>query len=194
MPTELPDTDRVDLAHMFAALGYTVGVEVGVEQGVYSQTLLDANPALHLYGVDPWLAYHGYREHVSQAKLDGFYEAVMALLPADRFTAMRMTSINAAAITADASVDFAYIDANHTFTHVAADLAAWWPKVRVSGILAGHDYRRHRPGPYQCHVVPVLHAFIEAYAIPEWFVLGHKDIIEGEKRDTSRSWYIIKHG
>jgi hypothetical protein len=40
----------------------------------------------------------------------------------------------------DGEVDFVYIDGDHGFDAVKADISAWWPKVKNGGILAGHDY------------------------------------------------------
>ncbi len=42
---------------------------------------------------------------------------------------------------ADGPVAFCYVDADHTFESVTADLAAWWPRVRLGGIIAGDDYQ-----------------------------------------------------
>lgn len=36
--------------------------------------------------------------------------------------------------------DLVYIDANHSYEATAADIRAWWPKVKSGGFLAGHDY------------------------------------------------------
>lgn len=48
---------------------------------------------------------------------------------------------------AEASLDLIFIDADHSEEGVLADLAAWLPKVRSGGILAGHDYAApHHPG------------------------------------------------
>ena len=41
---------------------------------------------------------------------------------------------------ANASVDFVFIDANHSYDSVKRDIIAWQPKVRSGGIIAGHDY------------------------------------------------------
>lgn len=41
---------------------------------------------------------------------------------------------------ADGSVDFVFVDGSHDFEGAFADVAAWWPKVRPGGVLAGHDY------------------------------------------------------
>ncbi len=42
----------------------------------------------------------------------------------------------------DESLDFVFIDAAHDEDSVSRDLAAWWPKVRPGGIMAGHDLDR----------------------------------------------------
>ncbi len=45
-----------------------------------------------------------------------------------------------ASLYEDASIDFCFIDANHSYESVARDIDAWRPKVKSGGILAGHDY------------------------------------------------------
>lgn len=45
----------------------------------------------------------------------------------------------------DASLDFCFIDADHTYESVSKDIDAWRSKVKNGGILAGHDYVE-RPG------------------------------------------------
>lgn len=56
-----------------------------------------------------------------------------------RYIPLQMDSVEAAEHFADASVDFVFIDGGHTKEQVLADLAAWRPKVKPGGILAGHD-------------------------------------------------------
>ncbi len=62
-----------------------------------------------------------------------------------RLTAHRALSVDAAATFADQSLDFVFIDARHTYDAASQDLAAWWPKVKPGGLLAGHEYM-HSPG------------------------------------------------
>jgi predicted O-methyltransferase YrrM len=50
---------------------------------------------------------------------------------------------------ADGSVDFVFIDAAHDYESVSKDLAAWWPKVKLGGIMAGHDATIYHPGVLQ---------------------------------------------
>jgi predicted O-methyltransferase YrrM len=42
----------------------------------------------------------------------------------------------------DESIDWVFIDADHSYPSVRADIAAWAPKVRPGGLLSGHDYGR----------------------------------------------------
>jgi len=53
---------------------------------------------------------------------------------------LRVRSTDAAALFPDGSLDFAFVDADHSYAAVRADLSAWWPKVRAGGLLCGHDY------------------------------------------------------
>src|SRR6185436_3583866 len=78
MPVEIPNTGRGDLALFFAHAGFKELVEVGVKEGHYSDIIARRIPQAHLSCVDPWKAYDGYREHVSQSKLDAFHDAVVA--------------------------------------------------------------------------------------------------------------------
>lgn len=58
----------------------------------------------------------------------------------ERVRILELPSVEAAATFADASLDFVFIDADHAFESVCADIRAWLPKVRPGGVLAGHDW------------------------------------------------------
>ena len=49
-------------------------------------------------------------------------------------------SADSAAAFADESVDFVFIDADHSYAGISRDITAWLPKVKRGGVLAGHDY------------------------------------------------------
>lgn len=55
-------------------------------------------------------------------------------------TPIKMLSVEAAKLYDDGSLDFVFIDADHTKEGIAGDLKSWYPKIKVGGVLAGHDY------------------------------------------------------
>lgn len=192
-PAEIPDTWRDDLPQFFVDMGYKVGAEIGVWRGSYTEKFCQVG--LKTYAIDPWLCYPGYRNPGSQKRFDTKYEYAKKLLaPYPNCTIVRKTSMDALADFPDGSLDWVYIDANHLFRYVAEDLVEWTKKVRKGGVVAGHDYYYSGINHQMAlnHVKQVLHAYTDAYGIRNWYVLGRKNTIEGEKRDPHRSWFFIK--
>eukprot|EP00929_Paragymnodinium_shiwhaense_P107715 TRINITY_DN74085_c0_g1_i1.p1 TRINITY_DN74085_c0_g1~~TRINITY_DN74085_c0_g1_i1.p1 ORF type:complete len:466 (-),score=66.54 TRINITY_DN74085_c0_g1_i1:607-2004(-) len=58
----------------------------------------------------------------------------------------RLPSIEGAKRFERDSLDIVFVDGGHEYEDVRADLAAWWPKVRPGGILAGHDFSLQHDG------------------------------------------------
>lgn len=192
-PIEIPDVGRDDLAQLFGIHGFNYGVEVGTEHGEYAEVLCKANPQLHLTCVDPYTAYPDYRDHKSQPKLDEMYRQVQRRLKSYNVDFLRLFSTAAASNFRNGSLDFVYLDGNHSLPYVIADLHAWTPKVRRGGIISGHDMiRRNNSLRYQCHVVEAVYAWTQAYMVEPWFILGTKAKVEGEKRETIRSFMWVK--
>lgn len=191
MPIEIPNFGRDNLATLFAELRFKTGAEVGVETGAYSEILLKNNPGLKLYSIDPWKAYNGFRDYTVQDKLDSLYKEAKARLAPYNCKIVRKFSQNAVKDFADNSLDFVYIDGNHSFLNIASDIIAWTKKVRVGGIISGHDYAKHRKY-MDIHVKQVVIAYTDAYFIKPWFVLGTYEEIPGQIRDNSRSWMWVK--
>ncbi len=134
------------------------GVEVGVFHGVTAANLLALMPDLQLYGVDPWAQYPADAEqsrpdHVQQL---GDTKTLYWGLPialrhlavnANRWHPIRLPSVKAARCFEDRELEFVFIDGNHSYETVKADIEAWWPKIRNGGLLIGHDYDPKRfPG------------------------------------------------
>ena len=49
----------------------------------------------------------------------------------------------------DESLDFVFIDADHSYECVKNDIARWMPKVKKGGVISGDDYVRQHPGVIQ---------------------------------------------
>jgi hypothetical protein len=89
-------------------------------------------------------------------------------------------------------LDWVYIDGNHSLPYVIQDLFYWSQKVRSGGVISGDDYRIIKSkDPYRCNVVPAVEAYVAAARIPKYYILGRKQIIEGEKRDKLRNFMWI---
>lgn len=198
-PVEIPNVTRDELGVMIRELGYMNCAEVGVERGIFSEILLDANPMMHLMSVDAWEAYKGYRDHMVQDEMDELHsdtiERLKRFQPHSKIVKGR--SVEVAKDIPDESLDFVYIDANHEYAKVVEDIAAWEPKVKVGGIIAGHDYIKRRTNSYLMHVIPAIHGWCDAYQIRPLFVLGRKEAKANtdpnrELRDSTRSWFYVK--
>jgi hypothetical protein len=187
----------VDLAKLFAELGFTQGVEIGTDQGVYAEILLKTIPNLHLDCIDPWKAgaYERGQQPESKEKQEFFdsryQETKERLKPYEdkMVDIFRMTSMEALKEIEDNSSDFVYIDGNHDFINVAQDMHYWLKKVRPGGILAGHDYVRYPSRKFN-HVQKVVNAYMTTYHLLPVFLVTPTN--KGLKRDRYRSWFIVK--
>lgn len=61
----------------------------------------------------------------------------------------------------DNSIDFIYIDADHTYESVKRDIELFIPKLKNGGIIGGHDYSNSWPG--------VKQAVTETIGKPTWY-------------------------
>ena len=134
-----------EIAHLLQEERLAVGVEVGVFTGGFSRWMLDHWPACReYYMVDLWAPQEHYRQMDAAPLEENLRRMAIARRNVEphkhRATLVRNSSVGAARSFADASVDFVYLDARHTYDAVTEDLEAWWPKVRAGGILAGEDY------------------------------------------------------
>ena len=57
----------------------------------------------------------------------------------NRSTIYKMTTNNASLLVKDNSLDFVFIDADHSEKGVKEDIINWAPKVKSSGYILGHD-------------------------------------------------------
>ncbi|MEM9413957.1 MAG: glycosyltransferase [Planctomycetota bacterium] len=131
-------------------LGLERGVEVGVAFGGHSEAILQRTGVKHLVGVDAYQHRDGYDDpmNLPQPQFEALHERTTQRLAgmAGRFELVRRESTDAAERYADEQFDFVYLDADHSEEGVWRDLCAWITKVRVGGIIAGHDYG-HRDFP-----------------------------------------------
>ena len=198
---EIPNTGRDTLASWLRALDFKIGVEVGVQKGLYSEVLCRENPQMKVYGVDPWTSYktcdaseprRKTESHASQETCDRFYEETkvrMAKYP--NYEILREYSVDAVKRFEDKSIDFVYLDGNHEYSFVIDDITEWSKKIRPGGIIAGHDYYRIKDKRSLMHVKFAVDDYVKKNNIKPLVIWGSNAKIPGTTRDRWRSWSWI---
>jgi hypothetical protein len=171
-PCRIAGLSRHRLIQHFGEAGYRNGAEVGVDRGRFSEWMFESIPGLHLYCVDLW--WWRFRG-------ESRYNSTVRRLEGRNATILRMRSMEALAQVPDESLDFVYIDADHTFDYVMSDIIWWARKVRMGGIVAGHDYYRFR----RAGVVPAVDAYTAAHGIGRWYLTDYR-------KDRTPSWFWMR--
>lgn len=157
-----PDQEagRIMRWHVVAGLcllnGFRKGAELGVSQGRFTMYLCATMHDMKMLAVDRWAplptmegegsqTYEGW-DH--EGNYQRFAETCETYFP-DRVEIQRMDSASAAASIPDESLDFVFVDADHTYQGCLRDIDAWYPKVRQGGMVCGHDYNLKWPGVIQ---------------------------------------------
>lgn len=184
---EIPNIGRNDLARFLTVIDAKKAVEIGVASGDYSEIIMVQNPQLEMWGVDPYTKYEGYHDYKLRSTFERMEsKAHQKLKEYDTYHFVRKFSVDAAKDFKDESLDFVYIDGNHSGQGVKEDMEAWFPKIKKDGLMAGHDFTNRWPG-LKKQVINFAQRNNR-----QLFVLGleRKDL--GIYRDTSRSWLIVK--
>lgn len=138
---------------------WTSGAELGVFDGITFFHLLRHCPDLRLLGVDVWDQPHqegrtksgekcrcAYCEDTRQRRrlFGGDAASMRASVErqAKNYTARLFVGKTSEAVrtVADDSLDFVFIDADHSVEGVSEDILHWVPKIKPGGVLSGHDW------------------------------------------------------
>ena len=177
-----------DLGHMLNDLKFGKAVEIGVYKGVLTQVLARRAPNMKLYGVDAWTTYEGYLDYPpGDLESVGYPQAVERASRYPNVELIKGWSKDVAPTFADGSLDFIYLDANHTYPCVKEDIALWAPKVKPGGIVMGHDYfetaNRNRLKHLNFGVIQAVNEWVAAKGIKHLFVLA---------QDSYPSWFYVQ--
>ena len=114
-------------------------VEVGVWKGKSAAymcvEIARSKKHIRFYCVDSWEDQDIYHTFVTNMKPVEVY-----------YTPVRLSSVEASErLFANKSLDFVFIDSDHSYDTTIQELLAWTPKIKPGGILAGHDYYPDHP-------------------------------------------------
>lgn len=198
MPIKLPFDRLNGLTVLWRKLGFKIGAEIGVRNGYYSKWICIKNKNVKLFLIDPYKAYPEYVERHDkdgQIKLDKSYEKAKSRLEKFNCEFIKKMSMDAVNDFLDNSLDFVFIDGNHTFEYVVNDIAEWSKKVKPGGIVSGHDYYRSTDMDSKklwggvstdeqilklCQVKDAVDGWTHANNIKPWFIT------------SCNSWFYVK--
>lgn len=187
-PVVIPDNSRDDLPQLFKDMNYKEGAEIGVYKGEFTEKLCQAG--LRVHGIDPWIVYDNYRKHPKELAYDELMKVSVERLAPYDFRLIKRTSMEALKYIPDESLDFVYIDGNHSLPYISEDIYEWSRKVRVGGIISGHDYFADNHNPYwirACHVKYAVDACAKIFEVNDYYIFG--------TNDKCPSWMWVKgHG
>lgn len=145
------------------------GAEIGCAEGYFSADLLH-NGLETLLMVDNWGTIPGQKGDGAndQAWHDKNYWAAMLRVKNYKGAiVLRGLSVDMSRQVEDNSLGLVYIDCDHSYEGVKADINAWYPKLVKGGILAFHDYEARQYGVKQAVTeFANLHGF-KIYLLPE---------------------------
>ncbi len=124
-----------------------VGLELGVSKADSFMTILEnCSNIKTLYGVDSYRPHHDIFEgrdisdfESDMIKAESLYKQKHSSHK-DKIKFFECTSQEAVLNFEDESLDFIFIDADHSYDSVFQDLSIWYPKIKKGGLLTGHDY------------------------------------------------------
>jgi len=165
------------------------GAEIGVFRGDFSAHILTHWQGKRLYSIDSW-KHQGSLLDVSDVSQEEHNENMRACMSKLQPFKSRSVIVPASSVTAaapfpkdeDARLDFVYIDAAHDYRSVWADLTAWWPRIKVGGIIAGHDYKN---SCVRKNLVEVKRAVDDFFRVEGISVNTTTD-------DNLPTWYVVK--
>lgn len=129
---------------------YVQMIEVGVYRGATAQRILWKCPWVKMTLIDSWTEDENPSDdpctQQTQAEHDANREAarqaVASIHALNRTNWFYGESLVAAQSLGGTYFDLVFLDADHRYESVKADIQAWLPKVRSGGILCGHDSKQ----------------------------------------------------
>ena len=135
----ISDTPRVTyLGKLLSSRNLTRGAELGVQRGLFAAKLLDSWIGVKSYLlVDIWASL---QNNVANRVQDRIYETAINNTQKWPATICRNFTHVCSKLHHNSTFDFIYLDAHHDNQGATIDIENWFPLLKPSGVIAGHDY------------------------------------------------------
>lgn len=138
--------------------------ELGVNQGDFSQEILNISRPAVLHLVDIWGS-----ERFHEGLFNEVQDKFKTEIERQAVRIHRKLSTEAASDFEDEYFDMIYIDTDHSYNTTRDELTAYSTKVKSDGIIAGHDYSMGNwIKAYRYGVIEAVHEFCIKY---NWEIL-----------------------
>lgn len=140
-------TDRISILELCdREFPNGIAAEIGVAGAHFSKQVLDTWKSLgKIHLIDAWKHFpEGYSDACNlpqEIQEERYQRVVLDLASHPKVSIHRHLSIGASMFFENESIDFIYLDANHSTKAVREDLEHWWPRLKPGGLFAGHDYQ-----------------------------------------------------
>jgi len=147
----------------------SIGAEIGVWEGLFSEQLLTRVQPIKLYLIDPWKIQDYTRrwyskDNTNQEVMDRLHHHVQIKFKNHpEVVILRDLSDNAFRTILDAELDWVYIDGNHSENEVYKDLCNSYQKVKSGGYITGDDYSWIDPDTQTQSVKLAVDKFLTTY-------------------------------
>lgn len=150
------------------------GVEIGIKEGMNSIALLEMCPNIvKLTGIDPFAPYVDLGYQWTEEEQESIYEHMLKNIKVrnceDRFEHIRLPSIDAVTQFDDNSLDFVFIDGEHTAEVIKSEMSAYWPKLVKNGVMSGHDFDKIGTAVHQWCSENSIESDIHQLANSSWY-------------------------
>lgn len=129
----------IEFAKQYFDSGINSIVEVGILNGGHAFSMYNLLNPEHMYLVDAYINVIEGERFSDEKHQEWYKQAYDAFKDSKNITFILKKSTEASEIVPD-NLDLVYIDAGHDEISVVKDIACWWPKIRIGGIICGHDF------------------------------------------------------
>lgn len=147
-----------------------IAAELGCAEGLNAKDLL-TNGVEYLYMVDNWSKIEGITGDGNFESDFHDYNYVQAMNRVGKYGSkvkvLRGLTTEMAIHIENEVLGLVYVDAAHDYNSVKNDIAAWYPKLVIGGIMAFHDYSMPQYGVKQAVIEFSQEKGLELFLIPE---------------------------
>lgn len=179
------------------ALFVEIGSWLGKSTSYMGVEILNSKKNIKFDCIDTWEGSKGYEDEevyndiIKKFKNSSIYQEFLKNIEPvkDYINPIKNYSYNVVNNYKDNSIDFLFIDGAHDYESVKKDIEDWFPKVKNTGMICGHDYVSNTPG--------VIKAVNEFFGEKNIKIVGFSWVVDknfykekAQKLDMKNKFYI----